>query len=406
MRNLLFIFTILFSSFLNAQIEFEEGYFITIENDRVNCLIKNKDWQYTPSTFQYKLNSEGTIQTKTILDINEFGITGKTKFIKRTVLIDRSSDIVSKLTDEKKPNFNEETLFLNVLVEGEATLAMYEDEEIIRFFFSKATIQLEQLVHKRYMLLPTIVARNNNFRQQLYNNLKCPGSNIESKVQSIYYSKNEMIDIFSKYNECSGSAQIIYGDNRKKDLFNLSLRPRYRNLSLAIASPTDIPKYVNFEPSTGFAFGLETEFIIPFNKNKWAIVIEPSYVEFLATVNAEASLIGGTVDVDIDYRAIELPMGLRYYLFLNDHSKLFLNAFYTADFDFNSKITLTRVTGETFDTIDIHSRPNLYYGLGYKFKNRVSVEFRTMTTRILLGPSESWTSDLDSYSFILGITLL
>jgi len=405
MRILFFLLSTLFCTEIFSQIAFEKGYFLTNDNDSTICLIKNKDWQYTPNNFEYKSNLEGDVKSTSLHEIQEFGIFGKSKFIRKTVLIDRSSDLLNKISDVKKPLFEEEILFLNVLLEGNASLAIYEDEEITRFFYSVNDIEMEQLVFKRYMLLPTIVARNNNFRHQLFMNLKCEGSNIEKKVVNAYYSRNELIDLFTTYNECSGSNQISYGDNRDKDLFNLSIKPRYRTLSLVISNPNDIAGFVNFGSTAGFSLGLETEFILPFKKNKWAIVAEPNYLEFLSSTNVPANLVGGSIDVELDYKSIELPVGLRYYLFLGDQSKIFLNALYTVDFDFNSKIIFTRVSGENFDTFDIQARPNLCYGIGYKYGKRISAEFRTMTPRTLLGYDKSWDSVLNSMSLILGISL-
>jgi len=46
----------------------------------------------------------------------------------------RSSASISKLDKERDPSFNSERHLLKVLVEGEATLYLYEDQNLKRFF--------------------------------------------------------------------------------------------------------------------------------------------------------------------------------------------------------------------------------------------------------------------------------
>ena len=38
-----------------SQIKFENGYFINNSDEKIECLIKNKDWDDNPVKFNYKL---------------------------------------------------------------------------------------------------------------------------------------------------------------------------------------------------------------------------------------------------------------------------------------------------------------------------------------------------------------
>ena len=78
-------------------------YFIKNNKEKVECLIKNIGWRYTPTQIDYKLASDTEIKTMKLTNIVEFGIYDDSKFIKRTVDIDRSSSDVD-VFDEKYDN--------------------------------------------------------------------------------------------------------------------------------------------------------------------------------------------------------------------------------------------------------------------------------------------------------------
>ena len=133
MKNqLILLLTIVFSLNSYSQISYEKGYFIDNANQKINCLIKNSDWKNNPTEFEYKLSEKGESKNATIRSIKEFGIDNSSKYIRSTVEIDRSSESVNFLSNDMNPNFNKETLFLRVLVEGKANLLEYVDSNLKR----------------------------------------------------------------------------------------------------------------------------------------------------------------------------------------------------------------------------------------------------------------------------------
>lgn len=105
-----------------SQIVFENGYFINESDQKINCLIRNVEWMNNPTSFQYKLSREDSVQKADTKTVKEFSIIGESKFIRATVKIDKSSNILEKLSSDRNPVFVEETLFLKLLVEGNASL--------------------------------------------------------------------------------------------------------------------------------------------------------------------------------------------------------------------------------------------------------------------------------------------
>lgn len=134
MRNLLIIAIILTSLSSYSQIEFENGYIINNNSEKINCLIKNNDWKNNPSEILYKLEENSDIEKGTIEDIQEFGISSKIKFKRFLVNIDMSREETNNLTQEKNPLFKEETLFLKQLIEGKANIFIYKSSSMTRFF--------------------------------------------------------------------------------------------------------------------------------------------------------------------------------------------------------------------------------------------------------------------------------
>lgn len=83
----------------------------------------------------------------------------------------------------------------------------------------------------------------------------------------------------------------------------------------------------------------------------------------------------------VDYSSIEIPVGFRHYMFLNENSKLFLNL--------GLKVDLT-IKGDLYSEpanlvdLDISSQTNIVFGFGYKFKDKFSAEVRMQTNQELL----------------------
>lgn len=181
-KKLVFLLTTILTFSCYSQIYFENGYYIDNNDQKINCLIKNLDWRNNPTEFKYKLTEKSELNKRTIKSVKEFGIYSASKYVRSIVKIDRSSNKVDKLDNERRPIFQEEELFLKVLVEGKATLYSYDDKtlSLTRYFYNIGTSNIEQLVFKNYMTHQFEIATNNRFRNQLWDNLKC--SNIKKIV--------------------------------------------------------------------------------------------------------------------------------------------------------------------------------------------------------------------------------
>ena len=149
MKLLKTIFIFLFTISIHAQIRFEQGYIIDNNNQRQDVLIKNIDWLNNPKSIEYKNDETSKIEIATINQIKEFGVDNQSKYVRVDVKIDRSSEDLAKISSIQEPEFKEETLFLKVLIEGEASLYDYVDYNLKRFFYKKNNGEIEQLIYKK-----------------------------------------------------------------------------------------------------------------------------------------------------------------------------------------------------------------------------------------------------------------
>lgn len=401
------VFLVLFSIFLlksYSQITFESGYFINDSSQKTDCFIKNIEWRNNPTEFEYKLTLEAAIQKANISNVKEFGINGISKYIKALVNIDRSSNTINEMSSEKNPIFKEELLFLKVLIEGKASLYLYENRSLTRFFFKTEELEISQLVYKQY-LVKDQVAQNNHFRQQLYSHLKC--QNIASQnIKYLKYYEKDLMKFIIKYNECTDADFINYESTQRRDYFNLSIRPGVNLSNLNIQNSLMESSETDYGNKFSFRFGTELEFILPYNKSKWAIILEPTY-QYYRSENYKEKIIGpgDVVLTKVNYQSIELPIGFKHYFYFNDHSKIFVNISYVFDFAFNSSIE-SSIKGESLnEPLEINSTGNFAFGLGYKFKDRYSMEIRYQTAREVLHSYSYWYSDYKTLSLLFGYTI-
>ncbi|AYN02801.1 PorT family protein [Flavobacterium sp. 140616W15] len=406
MKKHLLLLLIMFLGFnAYSQIIFEKGYYVDNSGQKIDCLIKNVDWRSNPTTFEYKLSEDGELEIASINSIKEFSIYNNIKYIRRTVKIDKSSTKLDDLNTDKNPVFVEEQLFLNVLVEGKANLYLYDNGNALKFFYSVDNANLEQLVYKKYLSSIDKIAQNNHFRQQLWNDLQCSSIEI-TDVRNLQYREKDLVKFFTEYNKCNNSSYINYEKKTKQDLFNLSIRPRLNNTSASSQNYISNPKKIDFGNKLGFGIGLEAEFILPYNRNKWAIAIEPTYQSFSSENSIDVTQIyGGKLYGKIEYSSIEVPLSLRHYLFLNDKSKLFANLSYVFNITLNKSFEYTRADGARFGSAEDRSRGNFGIGAGYKFMDKYSLEVRLQTNRQLLSKYSFWQADYNSFSVIIGYTI-
>ena len=408
MKKTLLLLVVFLALSINSysQFVFEKAYFVNNSNERVECLIKDLDWKNNPRKFEYKLSENTDIQTETILNVQEFGFSNGAKYVRVTAEIDHSTDEVKNLGPERNPIFKTETVFLKSIIEGKASLFYYRDDLLKRFFYKKDDAAITQLVYKRYRKDGDIISRNTYFKQQLLNDLKCDAMN-ESEFESLKYELNSLEKIITEYNQCQNSTSQKFKQEVKRDLFNLAIRPGIDFSSLKISSGVSEIKNVSFDKQTNFRIGVEFEYIPFYHKNNWSIIVEPTYQSYSGNKTYEVKGVNqGTLNAVLEYRSIEVPMGIRYSTHLSKSSKVFLNAQYILDFNLEASLNYYRADGSEFDKLDINAGKSFALGAGFKFRDKYIVEFRINTSRQILDRYINWNSNYNKSTIIIGYNFM
>lgn len=406
MKNVLFTLFFLIIGFNSySQILFEKGYYIDKGGQTVDCLIKNRDWKDNPVSFEYKISENSEVERKYTKTIMGFGISNASKFELHIVDIDRSSDLLDKLSIEREPIFKKEELLLRVLIEGKASLYSYRENNLIRYFYKFNDEDVKQLVYKRFEKDGLTYGVNNDYKKQLFNDLKCDKTEL-IQIREVEYKKKDLLKLIMAYNECVQSDYDLFQKKRNKDIFNLSIRPGYRKSSLKLKNSESPDFNTDFGSKTGIRIGLEAELILPFHKNKWSVFVEPTYQSFESereTAYINNNWITKKAIFKAEYKSVEVPIGIRHYMFVNNNIKLFINAAYVLDFEQSS----SQIYAENRSTLDlkVSTDPNFALGAGINFMDKFSAEARVNIKRQITADYVFWSTEYTGFSLILGYNI-
>lgn len=401
------VFLCFFALRASAQIIFEKGYFIDLEGNRVECLIKNVDWESNPLKFQYKQTETDEVREHTVETVREFAVYDEAKYIARTVDIDQSSFDLKYMSIDRAPEWKQETVFLKVILEGEASLYGYHRGNDTKYFYAIGDREISQLVYKQYRQGEGF-ATNNFYKQQLRATLLCESIGL-SEIEGLTYQTNALKRLFVAYHECKGAEYNSYDTKRKKSYVNIAVRPgvKFSRLDASIRLTGRPQTTYQFGSQLGWRLGTEVEMVLPFHKNRWSVVVEPVFQYYKATESYPAAFLpDGELIAEFTYQSVEVPMSIRHYFFMSEQLKVFLNAMAYADFNLGSDYQHYRPTGEKLMEPDLQLSSKLSYGLGAGFQqNRVSVEARYQFSRDLLNEVPGYNTDYTSWSLILGYTI-
>ncbi|MBS7786292.1 hypothetical protein KIH23_03200 [Flavobacterium sp. CYK-55] len=410
MKNITYAFVLLFGLIVNAQIKFEKGYYINNNKQRVEGYIKDQDWKNNPSDFEFKTNlNETQSQQIQLFEALEFGIEGVSTYRRFEVKIEKTVADSNFLNSESEPQWSQETLFLKVISEGSATLYQYKKANLQKFFFQLKNEPVQQLVWIKYIDTENQqIKSNSQYKRQLFAQVNC-GMDMPY-FDKIGYSKSDLVKHFEQYNVCKGDV-IKVVEKTTKGSFHLKSALGVFLTKLSIA---DINNYKNLGtdisgklvPSIGF----EAEYILPFNKNKWSLFIHPNYQKYSVQKSYEKANLISSIDptvqyeLEADYSFIELPIGLRHYMFLNSNSKIFLDAMINLNFTTAGNMVFYREDSK-IDDLEISAPSGYAVGLGYNYKNIGSIELRYNLVRNILANYNQWEANYSSVGIIATYSL-
>lgn len=381
---------------------FQKGYFIDNEGTRTECYINDKEWSRDPKVFSYQLE-EGKTVLNSVSTVREFGIDDM-RYLRFDVQVDNSSSKRDSIKESSLPEWERDTLFLSVLVDGKADLFYCNRKDEDRFFYRVDDSPVTQLVHKLYRTpakgtQESRIATNNAYKNQLKNDVNCRRLS-DDRLNVLHYNSGVLIKFFKQQDECWGGT-VMNVDAMDRGMLHIKLAPGI-SFAQAIGYAGGI-KYQSYDPGIGFRAGVDFEFSLPFHRKKWALVLEPALQSYSSK---------GQVDSEqtVKNNSLELAMGVRHYFFLSKKASIFINGAAVLDIpiEYLSSYQGTSYRMETTSTC-------LAAGLGGTFK-RFSIEGRFYTARTTDGRADVSTpstpiyiplsNDYQKMSIIFGFRLL
>ena len=363
----------------------------------MECLVKNMDWKDNPSEVSYKLTPSGKPVKGDAASIREFGIGDNYKFIGANVKVDLLNKPNEGSSNELDPVWTRENLFLKVILEGKATLYQYNIGKVERFFYSVNDSTITPLTYKQIHKASTLI-KNNDFRQQLWDKVRLPKTTWEM-MKTVDYNVAELKDYFKVYNGNFEEPIKEAKTPAKKLYLNLKAAPgvNFSSATMSVNEGMGENSHLSFDAKAGLRLGLEAELIIPFNHYRWGILFEPSYQSYKSEANFAAK------PSTISFSTVEFPIGLRYYVYVNDNAKVFFNGFYVPSAAMNMDSKIEFYSAEKFDrpNITIETASNFALGAGYEFK-KFSLEARYYTQKDILNNHNFEFADYNRLAVILG----
>ncbi len=389
--NELLVFFLVASSSLVAQIDFKPAFYLDNNGNKTDCLIKDADWKSNPTFFEYKISENDAVQIGKIENVQEFQVGELTRYIRKTVDIDRWDKYMAPSV-QKQPIYKSERLFLKVLVEGISTLYQYTDGSFSTYFYMVDGNIPQQLIQKQYVVNDDgkdVVYKNDLYKMQLESAL---GGDIvkQSDIKNLSYFRNDFVKLFDKFNEGKGESKTMIASNSLKIHLTPRIGANFNSIDVNYLYATGYE--YDFGVKTNLRVGLELEAVLPFNRGKWAIALEPVYTSYKADGD-------GTEWTDnIDYQAFELQLVARHYMFINNKSKVFINAGFVYSVDINNS---TYFPARRANPVSIDVKPQIVLGAGYKY-NKLSAEFRYLGKQYIVDNQLYWEAFYKSYALVIG----
>ena len=388
MKTLFLFIAICISSISIAQSTFKPGHYTTLQGERIDCLIKNNDWLNSPEQIQYKLNENGDTQTIKTSELKNFEIDNYSKYITANINVDES--LTKTVTSVKR------RLLIQVIIEGKASLYSYNGYKNKKYFYSVDDSEVVELIHKEYTE-NNFVKQNNDFLVKLNNDVKCVATDNFVRIK---YNKNTLKKHFEAYNACKNSA-ITFEKTSRKVNYKLNVLAGFNQSSIEVKKDdnANLDNPLSFDSKMSPTVAIELEAILPGNNYKNAVFVGLGYT----TYKSEGENIKTNETLKAEYTAITFNLGVRHYMFLNQNSKLLLEANGTFDVSNSSDIQLPPTSGIVIN--EINTAPSFSFGAGYKYQ-KFGATLRYYFNRELSRKEAALKTSFSNVSLLLSYNIL
>ncbi|MBE9577362.1 hypothetical protein [Flavobacterium proteolyticum] len=358
MKKIFTLLTLITITFLSAQTKFEKGYYIDQNNKKINCEILKKKWIQSPEFITVKINNEELqVDCKSIIEFEVSNI----KFIRTEIKIDDS-----KINSEKI-FYSLKNKLIRVLVEGDISLYMLDDEKDRIFLIKEQNDTIRQLLHKK------ISSDNKRYYISSYKRqlARIERDTMNKVVKNVKYDYSDLSKYVIKMNKKIGKNETKTHVRKDSVLVQFRLGANYRNENLKKEFKGNIDKTIDFGNNSIISLNSEIEIIPPvFNRN-YGLLFDFSFD--INKVSGEADYYN-PIFINPDYKikyeiknTFNSSIGVKRYFKLNKNTSFFIIP----------KVGLKSVyKGHIYVQRDIDSdfkinNPNFGITLGANYKNLI-----------------------------------
>lgn len=421
MNKLYILFLVIFSISAQSQNNFAPGYYIDQYNKKHEGFIEDENPYNNPEKIYFKATFDSQMNEILIDNINEYKISDDFKYVKFKVDYDVDQVVNKSEIDVygKNPNLKQKIVLLKVLVEGNVDLYKAIIGDCLFFYVKNNTDEMPKLlIHRKYNVNNSII-ENNDFRKQLYDDLKSETLEI-GEFLNLNFKESDLTEVFKKSNGQNNSlvAQNVNAKKRQNKFY-------YKIFAgvCSFSAPYSIVGQIDLEPSqrnfTNPIIGAEFSNIFGINSGRSEIFGRIFYQKVSAESNyLDKTYLSFTRDFNLnfEYSTINISAGYRYAIYKRNKNKFFLDGSFGVSRVLNSDITLKKsivfippnpnpdvFTSQTFDKFQLNGFFN--FGLGYVFNNRYSINFEYSLPKNILNRYVDYSGGISNFNLFFTYTL-
>ncbi len=195
---------------------YQPGFIVEASGDTVKGFIEYKQWDRTPLKIFFKKSLELSAMEYEPIQLRSFSVANE-NYEGAIVDVDVSPHVLGKLSNTASPEFQTDTVYLQVLVQGSKSLLHLKDRFGKNHFYIKEDQKYMPLVYKQYMVVlrtGEAIAENEGYKKSLVAYfIDC--QSIRNKIKTTRYNVAALTKLFRYYYTCT-SQSIKYGTERKE----------------------------------------------------------------------------------------------------------------------------------------------------------------------------------------------
>lgn len=220
MKSKLFIIFLFVLNTAFSQKNFVDGYIILKgSSDTLKGKIDDRNWNFNPNTISF-FTPDLKEKVYNIMELKAFGIYDKEYYEVKTVDLDVTPFQLESLSTNPQILVKKDTtIALMVLLKADHQLSYFVERLGKTHFFYQNKYKVSELINHKF-LQGTYVIHNKIYLKQLDTLLSSCTKKL--KINSVNYITNNLIDIFTQFNDCMGCTSTCYV-KKETDKNNVSL---------------------------------------------------------------------------------------------------------------------------------------------------------------------------------------